>query len=72
MKQTVIKWESKQDYSGPDDLNGKLKELLEDNLTIVQVIPTVYADGGVLRITDALIIVVRNGISPNGVFTESK
>ena len=64
MKQNIIEWEAKHDYSGPYDLNGKLKELMMDNLTIIQVIPTVYDGGDISRITKALIIVVRNGISP--------
>jgi hypothetical protein len=54
MKQTIIEWVTKYDYSGPDEMKYKLNQLIEDGFTIVQVIPTEYTREG--RIQKAIII----------------
>lgn len=57
MKQSIVEWSSKHDYDGPDELKYKLNQMVDDGYTIIQVIPTVYEEGGPLRITKALLIV---------------
>lgn len=56
----TILWKSPSDWGGADDLVRKIKELINENYSILNVVPLEYYGSNVTRIQEALIIVKKN------------